>query len=141
MRALIDTDVLSQLIKPKAVPGVLEWFDRQVESDLFLSAVSLFEIRNGIELLPQGKRRDAFDHWLSAEILLRFSGRILPVDERIADRCGRMAGKIHREGYTAEATDIMIAATAEVHGLEVATLNLKHFERLGVELVNFLEPV
>ncbi len=135
MRHLLDTDVLSQLIKAPGHPGVLSWIAQQVESDLLISAVSIFEIRNGIELLPQGKRRVAFDHWLTSEIRPRFAGRIVAVDEEIADVAGRITAS--QRGVHPTTTDVLIAATAKVHGLQVATLNRKHFERLGVELVKF----
>jgi hypothetical protein len=99
--------------------------------------VVLHELRYGIELLPQGKRRDSLEVWLSKQVIPNFQGRIYPVDEVVADLSGRMLAAAKMAGHIAEANDTLIAATAKVHGLVVATLNRKHFELLGVPLVEF----
>jgi len=88
-------------------------------------------------LLPQGKRRDALDEWLLNDVADAYSGRILPVTEAIADLAGRIGAAAKQAGYNVELADVLIAATARAHGLAVVTLNRKHFERLGVELVTY----
>jgi predicted nucleic acid-binding protein len=104
---------------------------------IFLSVITLVELRRGIQLLPQGKRREALDEWLLNDVAEAYEGRILPVTAAIADLAGRVAAAAKQDGYTVELADVLIAATARVHGLAVVTLNRKHFERLGVELVEF----
>lgn len=104
---------------------------------IFLSVISLTELRQGIQLLPQGKRRQAFDEWLLNDVAAAYEGRILPVTAAIADLAGRIGAAAKQAGYTVELADVLVAATAREHGLSVVTLNRKHFERLGVELVTF----
>jgi predicted nucleic acid-binding protein len=128
--------VVSQLIKVSAEPGVLEWIEAQEEEDLFVSAVTVFEIRCGIDRMKPGKRRSALEHWLTLEILPRFAGRFVPVDERIADAAGMIVGANYLRGRQADSSDALIAATSKVLGYPVATLD-RDFEKLGVELVEF----
>jgi hypothetical protein len=133
----LDTDVLSQLVKSPGRKEVLEWIEAQRESDLYISVITIMEIRAGITEMSAGRRRDAYEHFLTQELMVRFFSRILPIDERIADECGRLVGQNERRGHHPSATDALLAATANVHDLTIATLNRKHFERLGVELVEF----
>jgi len=128
---------VSQLIKSPVEPGVLEWIGAQDEDDLLMSAVSIFEIRCGIDRLKPSKKRDLLEHWLTMEIMPRFAGRFVPVNEQIADMAGKMVGAKHLEGHQAGASDALIAATAKVLGLRIATLDREDFKRLGVELVEF----
>ena len=129
--------MISQLIKSPAEPGVLEWISAQEEEDLLVSAMSIFEIRSGVDQLKPGKKRTLLENWLTLEILPRFAERIVPIDERMADAAGKMMGEAHHDGRDADSSDALIAATAKVLGLKIATLNRKHFEPLGVQLVKF----
>ena len=104
---------------------------------LAISSVVLQELRFGIELQPEGKRRRELERWLETGVANIFMGRILPVDERVADVSGRLLAATKKAGHHAEMADTLIAATAIVHGLKVATLNRKDFLLLGVELVEF----
>lgn len=115
----------------------MHWLSQLPEEDAFLSVVTLQELRTGIDLLPAGRKRRDLDSWLVSDIRRGYAGRILPVSEEIADVCGRLIARGKKEGAIPEANDALLAATAMVHGLQLATLNLKHFERLGVELVEF----
>jgi predicted nucleic acid-binding protein len=133
---LLDTDVVSQLVKSPPRHDVIGWMERQRESDLYLSVITIMEFRAGITEMSAGRRRDAYEHFLG-QVIARFSGRILPVDQRIADECGRLIGENEKRGHHPSATDALLAATATVHRLAVATLNRKHFQKLGVELVDF----
>lgn len=137
MKYLLDTDVLSQTTKAKPHMGVFTWLRERQESDLCLSAITIEELRFGLELLPKGKRRRELESWLEDRVLRRFSGRILPVEERVADKCGKLFAAAKLAGHNLDIGDVLIAATASVHNLKVVTLNRKHFERLGVELVTF----
>jgi predicted nucleic acid-binding protein len=113
----LDTNLVSQLIKVPAEPGVLEWIEAQDEEDLFLSAVTVFEIRCGIDRMKPSKRRSTLEHWLTLEILPRFAGRFVPVDERIADVAGMMVGANILRGHQADSSDALIAATSKVLGV------------------------
>jgi predicted nucleic acid-binding protein len=137
LKYLLDTNFVSQLIKAKAVPGVLEWFELQDESDLLLSAPTIMEIRAGIEVTQPGLKRQVLEHWLSNEIVPRFAGRILPIDDQVADAAGRLLGKSQLEGWKMEAMDALIGATALAHGMTLATLNKKHFDKSDIKLLVF----
>ena len=135
MRTVLDTSVVSQRVKANPVESVMTWWQRQSTEDLHLSAVTVHELRYGFELLDQGKRRRAFEHWLESTVLPMFDGRVLSVDLAVADRSGRLLAAA--KGSGADVGDAIIAATALVHGMRLATLNRKHFERFGVELVEW----
>jgi len=87
--------------------------------------------------MPPGAKRDVVQRWLEHYVLVNFRDRILPVDVAVADECGRLMFRAKRQKHTASLADALIAATAIVHGLSVATLNVKHFKPLGVKLVKF----
>jgi len=137
LKYLIDTSVLSQTVKAKPEQEVLRWLQDADEQSLYISAITIQELRYGLEILPIGGRRHELENWLEDKVLQRFTGRILPVDERVADTCGRLIATGKKSGNIAEIGDALIAATALVHGLQIATLNRKHFARLGVDLVEF----
>jgi predicted nucleic acid-binding protein len=129
---LIDTDVLSALNKRRRSRDVEAWFNRQRDSDLFLSVVSIGEIERGISL----QRRDNpdFAHALAAwldQVLATYSDRILPFDLAAARRWGQLSAKLGHHG-----ADLQIAATALEHGFSVVTRNVEHFEPTGVSVVN-----
>lgn len=115
----------------------MRWLSNAPEADSFLSAVSILELRTGIELLPEGRKRTNLSSWLSVDIHKGYTGRILPVTEEIANQCGILIARGKKQGALPEANDALLAATALVHGLKLATLNRKDFVRLGVELVDF----
>ncbi len=113
------------------------WLQQTPEEEIFLSAVTIQEIRFGLEDMDPGKNRDRVERWLENYLLVNFRERILPVDTAVADECGRLMFRAKRQKHTAALADALIAATALVHGTQVATLNVKHFKPLGVELVEF----
>ncbi|MEO6817258.1 MAG: type II toxin-antitoxin system VapC family toxin [Edaphobacter sp.] len=137
MRYLLDTNVISQITKDRPNEWVLRWLDDQKEEDLFLSVATLLEIRTGIELSSVGKKRDELERWLVHTLPERFNDRIVPVERYTADLTGRIIARSRNEGWEMESMDALIGATAMVHDMGLATLNRKHFERLGVELVEF----
>ena len=131
---LIDTNVISELRKTRRIdPGVVEWYSGVDDSQLFISALMLGEIRKGIELrrgrndLPQA---DILENWLQA-IIQRYSERILPIDANVADVWGEMNAI-----RPVSAIDGLLAATAKAHGLIFVTRNISDVEGLGVELLN-----
>ncbi len=137
MNFLVDTNVLSQTRKGQPIAEVVRWWQRRSVSEMALSAISVHEIRQGIELAPEGAKRNALELWLQDFVLRQLADRILPVDAAVADMSARLAVLAKKAGHTAELADVLIAATAQVHRLKLATLNRKHFEGLGVELVEF----
>ncbi len=129
---LIDTMVLSELLRRQRDPGVLAWICTQRHEDCFLSVVSIGEIERGI--VRQRSVDDVFASelagWLDA--LLRLYGdRLLPVDVGVARRWGQLSAGISHDG-----ADLLIAATALEHGLTVVTRNLRHFTPTGVATLN-----
>jgi len=137
LKILLDTDVISQLTKETPHPRVYKWLTAAIDEDLYLSAISVEEIREGIEMMDSGQKRRRLDRWLTDEVLTDYRERILPIGVEIADLCGRILAAEEKKGFHPDVSDVYIAATARVHGMSLATLNRKDFERLGVELVEF----
>ena len=131
---VIDTNVISEWVKPRPDAGVVRWLEEVDEDRVFLSVVSLAEIRFGIERLAPGRRRARLDRWLREELPLRFEGRTVPVDEEVADACGRLLARVRQAGRGLGAMDALIAATCLACDLVLATRNLVDFETLGIEL-------
>jgi predicted nucleic acid-binding protein len=130
---LVDTCALSELIKPTPAPQVVEWFEATLSEALFVSALTLGEIRNGVEKLPSGRRRERMGTWLEIELPAWFDGRVLPVDASVANEWGRLRAQI---ASPLPAVDALIAATALRHRLAVVTRNVADFARTGVPVVN-----
>lgn len=137
MSFLLDTNVVSEWVKPKPNSGVVTWLANADEDRVFLSVVTLTELRYGIERLAPGARRRQLEDWLQSELPLRFEGRILPVDETVADASGRLAARSESAGRPIEAIDAFLAATAEVHRLTLVTRNQSDFRAV---LKNTLNP-
>jgi predicted nucleic acid-binding protein len=133
---LLDTNVVSQTSKLHPDIAVMRWWKQRDELSLMVSAIVFQELRFGIEMLRPGKKRETLEEWLKV-LRGEFAGRILPVTVEIAELSGKLMGDSKKAAHTAEVTDMVIAATAIVHGLQIATLNRRHFEGLGVELVEF----
>ena len=131
---LIDTNIVSEWVKPRPDAGIVSWLDEVDEDRVFLSVVSLAEIRFGVERLSPGRRRIRLDLWLREELPERFEGRVVPVDERIADACGRLLARARQASRGLGAMDALIAATCLACDLVLATRNLADFDGLGVEL-------
>lgn len=128
MSFLLDTNVVSEWIKPQPNPGVIDWLTRVEENEIFLSVVSVTELRYGIERMPAGSRRKRLDQWLVDELLPRFDGRIIPVDLTVADACGKLIARSEALGRPIEPRDAFIAATAEVYGMSLVTRNASDFQ-------------
>lgn len=136
MNFLLDTNVLSEPMKERPNSRVLEWLAQVNEDQVFMSVVTITELRYGVERLATGKRRERLDAWLRKELISRFEGRILPVDLRIAETCGGLIARSESMGRPIEARDAFIAATAEVHGLTLVTRNTSDFEPILKATVN-----
>lgn len=136
MSFLLDTNVISEWMKPQPNPGVVDWLHHADEDRVFISVVTLTEIRYGIERMAAGGRRKRLEAWLQRELPLRFEGRILPVDEMVADASGRMAARSEASGRPMEAMDAFLAATAEVHKLALVTRNQSDFKAVLKDTIN-----
>jgi predicted nucleic acid-binding protein len=136
MSFLLDTNILSEPMKERPNSGVLAWLSRVNEDEVFVSVVTITELRCGVERLATGKRRERLDGWLRKDLISRFEGRILPVDLGIGDACGRLMARSESTGRPIEARDAFIAATAEVHGLTLVTRNTSDFEPTLKAIIN-----
>ena len=128
MSFLLDTNVVSEWMKPQPNAGLVEWLSNVDEDRVFISVVTLTEIRYGIERMATGSRRKNLEEWLQHELPIRFEGRILPVDEAVADSSGRVAAQRDAAGRPMGAIDAFLAATAEVHRLTLVTRNQSDFK-------------
>jgi len=124
---LLDTNVVSEWVKSRPEPGVVTWLAEVDEDRVFVSVITLGELRHGIERLPPGRRRSRLDDWLRHELLQRFEGRVLPVDVAVADAWGAIVARRERAGHPIGSMDALIAATAEVHALTLVTRNAPDF--------------
>lgn len=131
MSYLIDTNVLSELKRKSPDPGVVAWFSQRPPATLHLSVLTLGEIRKGIENVGDETRRQTLIDWLEADLPTFFTGRILPIDEAVADRWGRL---VAAAGRPLPAIDSLLAATALEHDLVLVTRNAKDFTGLPVQL-------
>lgn len=133
---LLDTNVISELIKSEPDGNVLRWIDETEETILFLSVLTLGEIRNGIERLNPGKRRGRLESWLTVDLRLRFQGRILTVNEAIAERWGALSATAAKKGRPVQVIDGLLAATALHHDLMLVTRNDTDVSGTGVPTLN-----
>jgi toxin FitB len=133
---LLDTNVISELVKPKPNPNVTAWIDATDEDLLYLSVLTLGEIRRGITSLPDAARRVKLETWLDRELVLRFSDRILPIDLAIADRWGRLTGTAAARKSPLPVIDGLLAATAVHYDLTLVTRDTKHLSNTGVAYFN-----
>ncbi len=140
MNFLLDTNVVSEWIRPYPNPGVVAWLAEADEDRVFISVITLAELRQGIERLAAGKRRKRLNDWLEDELLVRFEHRIVPIDAAVADAWGRIVA--HREtlGRPISAMDAFIAATAQVRKLTLATRNQADFAASVKDIVNPWSP-
>jgi len=127
---LLDTNAISEPKRARPDAGVTAWLADQLLSDLYLSVITVGELRRGVVRLEPGRRRDDLDFWLE-DMILRYGARILPVDLDVTERWASLAERNRAAGQASEMTDELIAATAHVHGLTVVTRNIRHFEHSG----------
>ena len=133
---LLDTNVISELVKRSPDEKVSNWSRAADEDTLYLSVLSFGEIRRGVERLPPGARRLNLVRWLEIDLTERFEGRILGIDRATAETWGSIMARTERASVRLPAVDSLIAATAEQHGLVVATRNIRDFAAAGVAVFN-----
>jgi toxin FitB len=135
VKYLLDTSVLSELIKPSPSEGVLSFLSQIDSRDAWLSVITIGEIVSGIQSVAEGKRKRQYEAWLN-EIEGQYEGMVLPVDIEISRIWGEIHGRLRRRGIQLAPPDGLIAATAIRQGLYVVTRNVKDFEPTGVLIVN-----
>ena len=133
---LLDTNVISELVRRKPEARVTAWVEATDEALLHLSVLTLGEIRQGIVCLPNASRRMALGAWLDGELAIRFGHRILPIDEAVADRWGRLTAGAETRGRRLPVIDGLLAATALHYNLTFVTRNIKDVAATGVPVFN-----
>ena len=136
MSFLLDTNAISELIRPRPDRGLVDWLAGVDEDQVFLSVVTLAELRYGIARLPVGRRKRRLQEWLQRDLMERFEGRILPVDEDIALVWGDVTAECAAAGHPIQAMDALIAATARVYALELITRDDGDFEAVRITARN-----
>ncbi len=133
---LVDTNVISELMKPRPSQTVVEWFESTDPATVFVSTVTIAEIVYGLNLLPQGKRRQQLTKAFQAVIAEAFSHRIISFDEAAASMYGELMAQRQKMGRPMAIGDCQIAAIASARGYILATRNVRDFEDCGLTLVN-----
>jgi predicted nucleic acid-binding protein len=136
MRYLLDTCVISDGAKPDKFPRLGEWLDTQAPDDLAIGALTVGELRYGIQRLPPGRKRERLKHWLDAELLVTFAERVLDVDAPVASSWGLLRASGDEMGRPLPFVDGLLLATAQVHGLTFVTRNLVDVEHRGVAVLS-----
>lgn len=133
MSYLVDTNVLSELRRKKPDAGVVDWFAARPAITLHISVLTLGEIRKGIASHPDPHRRQILSDWLETDVSSFFAGRILPIDESVAERWGHL---VATAGRPLPGIDSLLAATAAVHDLVLVTKNARDFNGIPVQTFN-----
>lgn len=133
---LLDTNVISEPLKAAGDMNVLAWVDAQIIETLYLSSISLAELRLGIAVLPEGKRRDTLASSLEQRVLPLFAGRILAFDAPAAQAYATLRARARFAGQAIAPADGYIAAIAATHGFAVATRDTSPFDAAGLVVIN-----
>lgn len=133
---ILDTNVISELVRPAPSPSVIAWVSGQLASTLFLTAVTEAELRFGVEIMPAGIRRDDVRSSIDAILREDFAGRVLPFDSESAEAYASIAATRRASGNPISLPDAQIAAIAAANGMAVVTRNEADFAGVGVDIVN-----
>ena len=136
MNFLLDTNVVSEWTKPRPDAGLVAWLADADEDRIFLSVITIAELRHGIERLPAGARRRRLDTWLTKQVPLRFEARLLVVDAETANIWGQVMARGRAAGHPPGTMDAFIAATVLRHEMTLVTRNIADFETLGVRRIS-----
>lgn len=133
---LLDTNVLSALMRREADPVVVAWLDAQPPESIWTTAITVFEIRFGLEVLAKGRRRKALEEAFASALDEDFDGRVLAFDRPAADAAAAIAARRRQAGRPVEIRDLQIAGIAAVRKARLATRNIRHFEGTGITLID-----
>jgi len=135
VKYLLDTCVVSETISRSPDPTVSAWLDGMDEDDLFISSLTVGEIRKGIEKMPECKRKEVLSRWLD-QLKSTYAGRIVCISTEVADDWGRRIAQSEMKGLKRPSVDSLIAVSALSEGLTLATRNVKDMSNLGVTIFN-----
>jgi toxin FitB len=133
---LLDTNVLSAVMRDEADPVVVSWLDSQPPQSIWTTAITVFEIRFGLEILGDGRRRRQLEEAFVKALEEDLDGRVLPFDQPAALAAGVIAAEQRRQGRPIEIRDVQIAGIAAARKATLATRNTRHFEGIGITLIN-----
>lgn len=133
---ILDTNVVSEALRPQPSSGVVEWLNRQHEEQLFITSINVAELRAGIEVMPEGRRKSDLREQIGAFLLGVFGNRILSFDLASAEHYGRIVGKLKPLGLSISSLDCQIAAIAKSNGSTIATRDVKPFLDVGLDVIN-----
>ncbi|MDP1624141.1 MAG: type II toxin-antitoxin system VapC family toxin [bacterium] len=136
MKYLLDTCVITELVSKHPNPKVVDLVDSLGSDDVYLSVITIGEIAKGIEKLPKSKRKQELHSWLKEDLLVRFDGRITPLDTEILVEWGILIARLESTGITLPAIDSLVAATTLTDKLTLVTRNVDDFSGTGIEIVN-----
>ena len=140
MNFLLDTNVISEWVKPLPDRNVVSWLSEVDEDRVFVSVIAFAEIRQRIDLMSASRRRARLAQWLTEELPLRFENRLLAINPPVADAWGVVMARSQKAGKSLGAMDAFVAATAEVHRLTLVTRNVKDFWQIGIPLLDPWRP-
>ena len=133
---ILDTNVVSEPLRPTGDSRVLDWLDQQDIGTLYLTAVTVAELRFGIAALPLGKRRQRLEEEFERRILSLFAGRVLPFEEAVTPAYAEIRAKARSAGKAIGVADAFIAAIAAHHGFTIATRDIAPFKFAGISFIN-----
>ena len=133
---ILDTNVLSALMRPEPDPPVLRWLDLQAPQSIWITSITLFESRLGLALVPDGRRRRALESAFARLLDEDLENRVLPFDSDAALQAATLAAQRQRTGRTVDIRDTQIAGIAQARRATLATRNLRHFEGLTIPVLN-----
>jgi len=136
MNYLLDTNVVSELVAKQPSPEVVDWIDQLDPDSVYLSVMTIGEIRKGIAKLPASKRRENLERWLFEDLLVRFRDHILPLDGNVLLAWGQLTGELAAKGINLPAIDSLIAATVLHYRYTLVTRNEAAFQHTGITVVN-----
>ena len=136
MNYLLDTCVISELIKPRPSQKVVTWIDSIEEEKLYISVITIGEFEKGISKLPTSSKKDKISDWLNEDLLIRFKCRILDLDVNTLIKWGQIVANLENQGRKILAVDYLIAATVLQHDLCLVTRNIQDFQNCGIKILN-----
>lgn len=136
MKYLLDTNVISELISRQPNEKVVAWVDALDAADVYLSVLTVGELRKGIEKLPPSRRKEEISAWLNSDLLPRFAGNLVEISADVALVWGELTGRLEREGRPMPAIDSLIAASALAVKFTLVTRNEADFQDVGISIIN-----